>query len=200
MPELLLATGNPNKIKEFKHHLSSLPFNLLDAKSMGLSLDEETGQSYFENACIKAIGLAKKTKRMTLADDSGLELDLLGSRPGIYSARFSKPNASDIENNRYLIEQIHQHGGFKKPVLAKYVCVLVLASKDGVLAQARGEISGQIIEHARGEHGFGYDPHFFVPSINQTLAQASFEIKASIDHRACAFELLLPYLKELLQK
>jgi len=166
----------------------------------GVGEIEEDGKTFAENARKKAIGYAKATGLWTLADDSGLAVDALGGQPGVKSARFSGTKGKDrkvidrknIEKLLALLKNIP-----KEKRSARFVCCLCLASPDRVLAQTQGESEGVIIDKPAGENGFGYDPVFFVPKLNKTVAQLTAEEKNAISHRGNAIRKLKLLLDEL---
>ncbi len=162
---------------------------------------EEDGTTFAENARKKAFGYAKATGLWTIADDSGLVVDALNGEPGVRSARFS----GEKEKNRRLLDHKNMakvlkllEGVPKEKRTAKFVCSLCLASPEGILAKAEGKLEGIINEREVGENGFGYDPIFFVPELNKTVAQLSREEKNAISHRGNAIRKLKPLLDKML--
>lgn len=194
---LLIATGNPGKMREIKAILQPLNCKIVTLLDLGLTLDvKETGETYLENAQIKANAYHKVSDMITLADDSGLEVNALQGAPGIYSARFSpKQNANDADRREYLLEQLKNK---PKPWTAHFHCTAVVALNDQTLINATGRIDGIIIPEERGSGGFGYDPIFYVPEYQATMAQLAPEIKNSISHRAKAISAMIPVLKDIL--
>lgn len=153
----------------------------------------ETESTFLGNACLKATTVAQATGHWAIADDSGLEVDALGGRPGIYSARYG---ATDGERIERLLGEL----GAEQNRQAKFVCALAVASPDGKIALTEvGECSGEILWTPQGENGFGYDPIFYVPSQTQTFAEMDRETKRNISHRGVALRALLPKLIALLQ-
>ena len=200
--KILVASTNPGKLKELREMLGS------DIEWVGLSdfpgiaEIEEDGKTFEENARRKALGYAGATGLWTLADDSGLVVDALGGQPGVNSARFS--GAKD--KNRGLID--HKNIAKLLKLLkvvpqdkrqARFICCLCLASPDKVLIEAQGQVEGIIIHKPRGENGFGYDPVFFVPELDKTVAQLDSDSKNAISHRGKALRKLKPLLLNLLQ-
>lgn len=184
---LVVATGNPGKIPEIQAYLEGLDLELM-LKPDELEI-EETGDTFSENACLKASQVAMATGKWAIADDSGLEVDALDGAPGIYSARYGKTDASRIE--RLLMEL-----GNELNRQARFVCVVAIARPDGSIAlQAEGICSGEILHAPRGSNGFGYDPIFYVPAQHMTFAEMPPEIKHEISHRGQAFKTLLPQLQ-----
>ncbi len=153
----------------------------------------ETESTFLGNACLKAMTVAQATGSWAIADDSGLEVDALDGRPGIYSARYG---ATDPERVQRLLDEL----GGELDRQAKFVCALALARPDGSIALTEvGECLGEILRAPRGENGFGYDPVFYVPSQAQTFAEMDRETKRQISHRGVALSALLPKLKTVLQ-
>lgn len=201
--KILVASTNPGKLTELKAMLDA------DVCWLGLSdFDnitevEEDGQTFAENARKKAFGYAKATGLWTIADDSGLVVDVLGGDPGVKSARFS----SEKKKNRARLD----HKNMKKVLkllkavpkearTARFVCCLCLASPDKILIETKGTVEGFIAESPIGENGFGYDPIFFVPSLNKTTAELTAEEKNAISHRGNAIRNLEPLLNKLLRE
>ena len=195
---LLVASANPGKVREIKAILNSPELTILSAKDAGIAINvAETGQTYEENAWLKADAYQKASGMIVLADDSGLEVDALNGEPGIYSARYAAlPNASDTDRRHYLLEQLQ---GKPQPWPAHFHCTAVLAGPQGHLAVAEGRCDGIIIPEERGTGGFGYDPIFFIPQEAATMAELSEDRKNQISHRARALQALLPELQKLFQ-
>lgn len=212
--KILVATTNPGKIAELRAMLD------LDVQWVGLSdfTDvggiEEDGATFAENARKKALGYAKATGLWTLADDSGLVVDALGGEPGVKSSRFSGEKSrhegesgATGAQDRSLIDHRNMakvlrllKGVPKEARTARFVCCLCLASPERVLIETRGTLEGRIAEKEIGQNGFGYDPIFFVPSLNKTVGQLAREEKNAISHRGKAIRKLKPLLEELLAK
>jgi XTP/dITP diphosphohydrolase len=153
---------------------------------------EETGKTYAENAALKAQAFANASGLLTLADDSGLEVDVLDGAPGIYSARYSpKPQASDADRRAYLLTQLKGH---PQPWKARFCCTIALASPYGHLELVEGICPGEIIPVERGNDGFGYDPVFLLPSLGRTMAELSMQEKNTLSHRARAVLAARPVL------
>jgi XTP/dITP diphosphohydrolase len=200
--KIVVATTNPGKIAELKAMLGANVRWLSLADFKEISEVKEDGHTFVENACKKAIGYAKATGLWTIADDSGLVIDALEGGPGIESARFSGAKGKD----RNLID--HQNiakvlkfleGVPTEKRTARFVCCLCLASPDEILIETKGTLEGLITKKEIGENGFGYDPIFFVPHLNKTVAQLSGEEKNAISHRGNAIRKLKPLLKKLLK-
>jgi XTP/dITP diphosphohydrolase len=186
---LVVATQNPGKLKEFQHHLSDLPWSL---QMMPSDLEvEETGQTFMENARLKASQVAKQLGRWAIADDSGLEVSALNGAPGVYSARYGQDDADRIAR---LLREL----GDTLQRSAQFVCALALAHPDGeIVGQAEGICPGEILYEMQGRGGFGYDPVFYVPAIGLTYAEMSKDQKRDISHRGRAIAALIPQLQKL---
>jgi len=201
---ILVATTNPGKLTEIKAMLGGDVewVGLSDFKSVGEI--KEDGATFAENARKKAFGYAKATGLWTIADDSGLVIDALGGKPGVKSARFAGENLKG--ENRKLID--HRNiakvltllkGIPREKRMARFVCCLCLASPEKVLIETDGTVEGFIMEDEIGENGFGYDPIFFVPALNKTVAQLTTEGKNAISHRGNALRKLKPFLAKILK-
>jgi XTP/dITP diphosphohydrolase len=199
MAKLLIATNNPGKLREYEE--------LLAAEELGLEISHpalecidldvvESGETFEENAALKARAYASASGMPTLADDSGLEVDALGGAPGVRSARYAGPGASDADRYRKLLSTLE---GVPPPDRsARFRCVVALALPDGRLETAAGRCEGHIGYEPRGEHGFGYDPVFVVEgSGGRTMAELPPEVKNRISHRARAFAAAVPMLKAM---
>ncbi|MGD1700866.1 RdgB/HAM1 family non-canonical purine NTP pyrophosphatase [Dapis sp. BLCC M229] len=186
---LVVATGNPGKLQEMQEYLADLNLQL-QLKPKDLEI-EETGETFLANARLKATEVAKFTGEWAIADDSGLAVDALDGRPGIYSARYAPTVAEQIE--RVLTEL-----GDNSNRQAQFVCALVIARPDGTVAlETEGICGGEILYTPRGNGGFGYDPIFYVPAEEKTFAEMSGEMKRSLSHRGQAFKILLPQIKAM---
>lgn len=194
---ILVASNNPKKRRELARILSGLPgLELSTPRDLGLELvPEETGSTFAENARIKALAFSRLVDDLVLGDDSGLEVDALGGRPGVQSARFAGPDADDAANRGRLLEELA--GVPPERRTARFVCVVVLARRGHVLAEERGEVEGRIIENERGGRGFGYDPLFLVPGEGRTFAEIDDARKDALSHRGRALGRLRPYLEAL---
>lgn len=198
-PKLLLASNNPGKLKEFLQIFQTLSFELLTPSEINLSLDiEENGSTYMENAALKVRAFAKASGLLTVADDSGLEVDALGGQPGIYSARYSdSPNASDADRRAFLLKNL---SGKARPWTARFYCTIAICNPSGDIQYSEGICPGEIIPEERGIHGFGYDPIFLIPSLGLTMAELPDYEKNRISHRARAGQAAVPILQSLLTK
>jgi len=198
MPQILIATNNQGKQKEIRSLLKELEFELVTPADLGLNLDvQEDGTTYQENAAKKATAFAQASGLIALADDSGLEVAALDNAPGLYSARYApQTNATDSDRRTYLLEQLKNQ---PKPWIARFRCVVAIATPDGFLELTEGICPGEIIPEERGFHGFGYDPIFLLPATGQTMAELSMEQKNQLSHRALAVISALPILQSLLK-
>ena len=189
MKELILASNNAHKVEEIKSILDD--YKILTLKDIGYYEDIiEDGTTFEENALIKARTIAKYSGKAVIADDSGLSVALLDGRPGVYSARYSEEQTDEKNIEKVLAEL----NGEKSE--AKFVSVIALVRPDGSEVTFRGECHGEIIFEKRGSNGFGYDPIFYVPSLEKTFAELTPEQKNSISHRKESLEKFSKYLKE----
>ncbi|MBP6095969.1 MAG: RdgB/HAM1 family non-canonical purine NTP pyrophosphatase [Methyloversatilis sp.] len=192
---LVLASSNAGKLRELSAMLAPFGIDVVTQTALGVAEAEEPHVTFVENALAKARHAARETGLPALADDSGLCVPALGGRPGVLSARYAGEPKSDIANNAKLIADLHGAGDRS----AHFYCVIVLvrSADDPQPIIADGEWHGEIIEEARGTGGFGYDPHFFVPSLEQTAAELDAELKNTLSHRASAMRHLLSRLQGL---
>lgn len=194
MPDLLLATTNVHKLEEFRTIFAEIPFRLLSPRDLHLDMDvEETGTTFAENAELKAIAYARASGLLSLADDSGLEIDALDGAPGVYSARFAGKAASYEERFRILLERLQGLPAERRT--ARFRCAITVAEPSGYYQTVEGTIEGRIADAPRGENGFGYDPIFLVPELGKTTAELPAELKNSISHRGRAAQKALTLLK-----
>jgi len=188
MRTLLIATTNQHKLEEYRAIFSGLPFRVLSLQDIHLDLDvEETGRTFAENAELKAHAYAKASGLLTLADDSGLEIDALEGAPGVYSARFGGKETSYAERFRIILERLKALP--TELHTARFRCAIALAEPSGSVRIVEGTIEGVIADSPRGEHGFGYDPIFLVPELGKTTAELPPEQKNFISHRGRAAQL-----------
>jgi XTP/dITP diphosphohydrolase len=188
MRALLIATTNRHKLEEFHAMFHALPYELLSLSDVQLNTDvEETGSTFRENSEIKARAYAHATGFLTLAEDSGLEIDALDGAPGIYSARFAGVDTSYEERFRLIFAKLHGLPSARRT--ARFHSVITIAEPSGICQSVEGVIEGVITEEARGTYGFGYDPIFLVPSLGKTAAELLLEHKNQISHRAQAVRL-----------
>ncbi|HWR39006.1 MAG TPA: XTP/dITP diphosphatase [Patescibacteria group bacterium] len=193
MMELVVATRNPGKVKEIEHKLAALPVRVLSLADCGHSGEApETETTFAANAEQKARYYLAVTGRACLADDSGLEVDALRGAPGVYSARYAGENASDADNNRKLLAALADVPAAKRT--ARFRCSLALITPDGKTFRADGAVEGLILDKTRGTGGFGYDPLFFLPELDKTMAELSADEKNRISHRGRALDELATVL------
>ncbi len=197
--QLLIATNNQGKLEEVRALLSGLPLELLTPADLGLELHvPEDGTTYAENAMKKAIAFALRTELVSLADDSGLEVDALGGAPGLYSARYHpKPGATDAERRTYLLENLSDK---PRPWRARFRAAIAIAIPRASVQVVEGECPGEIIPEERGTGGFGYDPIFLISELGRTMAELSMDEKNRLSHRARAIMKARPILEALLKK
>ena len=189
MRHLLLATRNAHKTREFAQILGE-EFSVRDlSQAPDMPAIEETGTTFADNAILKAVGTSRRFGGLVVADDSGLEVDALKGAPGVYSARYAGPDASDSENVALLLRQIESHA-LNGPVTARFRCVLALAEDGKPLGTFDGLVEGTIVGAPRGSSGFGYDPVFQPAGYNKTFAELAAAEKNAISHRANAIRVL----------
>ena len=198
MKKLLIATNNKGKVKELQDLLKDIGLELVTPADMNLNLDvEEDGTTYAENASKKAIAFAHASGLISLADDSGLEVDALDGAPGLYSARYHpKPGANDADRRAYMVENLR---GKLRPWMAHFHATIAIAVPDQDIHIVEGNCYGEIIPEERGIGGFGYDPIFLLPELNKTMAELEMEEKNRLSHRAKAVMNAIPFLKKIYQ-
>jgi XTP/dITP diphosphohydrolase len=185
MAKLLLGTNNQGKVREYMMLLRSLPFELVTLAEQGITtIVSEVGESLEENARLKATVLAEQSQLLTLADDSGLEVDALGGEPGRLSARYAGEGASDSDRVNYLLSRLENVPWPERS--ACFRCIIAVATPSGVVELCSGECQGFITFEPRGEEGFGYDPIFYLPRLDKTMAELPLEIKNQVSHRGQA--------------
>ena len=185
MSKLLLATNNQGKVREYQSLLKGVPFELVTPAQQGINLEvEESGSTFEENARLKALAFARVSGLLTLADDSGLEVDALKGEPGIRSSRYAGEGATDADRVKFLLAKLEHIAPEKRT--AHFICVIALAFPDGQIEICSGKCDGLIISEPRGENGFGYDPIFYFPALKKTMAELPTEIKNQVSHRARA--------------
>ena len=198
MNKLLIATNNKGKVIEFQELLKDLAIQLITPADISLELDvDETGSTYQENASLKAVAFSKASGLISLADDSGLEVDALDGAPGLYSARYGSVDGnklSDAERRKYLIQKL---GDKPRPWKAHFHATIAISEPDGNVQFADGNCFGEIIPEERGDGGFGYDPIFLFPELGQTMAELNMEQKNRLSHRALAVMNTMPILKKM---
>ncbi|MFP5441521.1 MAG: RdgB/HAM1 family non-canonical purine NTP pyrophosphatase [Gammaproteobacteria bacterium] len=194
--KVVLATGNKGKLREMQQVLAPLGFDVVAQSDFNVPEADETGLSFVENAIIKARNASQHTGLPAIADDSGLEVDALDGAPGIYSARYAGVGAGDAANNAKLLAELAQRGA--RDATARFQCVLVFMrhAQDPVPVIAQGSWEGTILDAPRGDHGFGYDPLFFVDSENCSSAELPPERKNALSHRGRALRQLAALLRD----
>ncbi len=185
--KLLLATTNKGKVREYKNLLKDIPFRLVSLADEGITTSvDETGKTFKENAGLKARTIAAESRLLTLADDSGIEVDALDGEPGVLSARYAGDNATDAERTEYLLSRMKDVPEGKRT--ARFRCVIAVAEPDGETMYFDGVCEGIVPFEPAGELGFGYDPVLFIPEFGKTIAELGPEVKNRISHRAKAAE------------
>jgi XTP/dITP diphosphohydrolase len=206
MLDLLIASNNPGKLREIQSILADLPsgwhsawLKLLQPVDIGLHLDvQEDGQTYAENAALKARAFCHASQLVTLADDSGLEVDALSGQPGLHSARYApQPGATDADRRAYLLHNLQGH---PRPWTARFRCTVAISTPAGELYYTEGICPGEIIDQERGQNGFGYDPVFLLPELGLTMAELSMSEKNRLSHRARAVQAALPLLEKIFKE
>jgi XTP/dITP diphosphohydrolase len=196
--KLIVATWNSGKVREFSRMLSEMPFEVVGLDDLGITLEvEETGSTFEENAVLKARAYARESGELTLADDSGLEVDSLNGEPGVLSARYGGEGLDDEGRVQLVLDKMKHLAGWERT--ARFVAVLALVGDevpDGVVT-SKGVMEGAIMHEPIGENGFGYDPVFWLASHAKTTAQLTGEEKDIISHRGAALRGLTPTLESL---
>ena len=183
--KLLVATNNSGKLKEYNVLLEGIPFTLVSLAQAGIEADvEETGSTFEQNATLKASEYCAMSSLITLADDSGLDVDALGGEPGIMSARYAGQGATDEDRINYLLAKIKGVPWEKRT--ARFKCVIAIAIPGQDIQLCYGTCDGYITYAPKGTNGFGYDPIFYLPEIDKTMAELTFEEKNSVSHRSKA--------------
>lgn len=195
---LLIATGNEGKFAEISHEFAEFPVKCISLKECPQVEEcEETESSFEGNAKLKARYYAEKFHFLTLADDSGLEVDALNGAPGVFSARFAGEPCDDKANNEKLVRELT--GVSQQQRTARFRCAMALADENGkILVTTEGTIEGEIIDNPIGENGFGYDPHFLVPELGKTTAEIPREEKNKISHRGKATRKMKEKIEEVI--
>lgn len=194
--KLLVATHNRGKVGEYADMLADFELEWLTLSDVGVTMDvEETGSTFLENGRLKAIAYAKETGLLTLAEDSGLEVDALGGEPGIYTARYGGEGLSHADRYRHLLANMEG----KTNRAARFRCVIVLCDENGrEIGHSNGICEGSIATEPMGDGGFGYDPVFYLPQHGQTMAQVPAATKHQISHRGQALQAIMPTLRDWL--
>ena len=187
MKSSILASNNKDKVKEFKEILKG--YDIISMKEAGIDVDiEENGTTFEENALIKARAIMKLTGQITMADDSGLEIDYLNKAPGVYSARFMGHDTSYDIKNKALIQKLEGVKGSDRS--GRFVCAIAVCFPDGREIVKRGTMEGLIAEEIKGDNGFGYDPIVYLPEYGKTSGELAPEEKNKISHRGKALALI----------
>jgi XTP/dITP diphosphohydrolase len=190
---VLMATANEGKIKELKRILGREGLDVAGLGRLAASEDIETGSTFAENALLKARYYHNRSGLPTIADDSGLEVDALGGAPGIYSARYGGPRATDRDRTAKLLAALKDVPDERRG--ARFVCAAAIVWGGGEQVFV-DEVRGSILDEPRGHNGFGYDPVFYYPSLNRSFAELTLDEKAEVDHRGRAFRRLVRWLNE----
>jgi XTP/dITP diphosphohydrolase len=191
--QLLVATTNPNKVREIRGILSDIDVELVDLGAFpAVAEPQETGTTFAENARAKAMHYSSHLGVVAVAEDSGFVVDALGGDPGIHSARYGGVSTTYPEKFAILYGRLRALQALDSP--ARFVCALAVARGERVLFEARGTIEGRVADTPRGDQGFGYDPMFFFPPLGRTLAELNDREKAMVSHRGNAFRQLREYL------
>jgi XTP/dITP diphosphohydrolase len=197
LQEIVVATENPGKLREIEDALQGMEVRLVSLMELSpMPSIEEDGKTFRENALKKARVVAKRTGRLTIADDSGLEVDCLQGAPGVRSARFAGEGASDAENNRRLLRLLEGVPSSQRG--ATFRCVIAVVSPEGKEAWVEGACRGVIGDTERGGQGFGYDPLFLLPELGKTLAELPLEAKNRVSHRGRALAALKEALSDFI--
>jgi XTP/dITP diphosphohydrolase len=197
MQKLLVATHNQGKVREYRELLADLDLEVTNLDAVGITHDvEETGSTFAENAILKARTYASLSGLLTWSDDSGLEVDALDGRPGVYSARYGGPGLNERDRYLLLLDELRAHP--RQNWTARFRCVVALALPDGQLYTVDDTLEGLITDQPAGEYGFGYDPIFYLPDHQATLAQLLPATKNEISHRAKAARQAKQLLRQLL--
>ena len=195
--KIFLATKNPGKISEFKEILSELHVDLLTCNDLEIPDVEETGTTFVENAILKAKSASETTKLPSIADDSGIEVDFLKGRPGVWSARYAGINATNDENNLKLLSELQGVAENERGACYRCVIVFMRFHNDPFPFIAQDSWKGSILQYQRGSNGFGYDPIFYYPKLKKTFGELNPVIKHEISHRNLAFKKLRTKIKKI---
>ena len=193
--KIYICSSNPGKLREIVLAAEGSGFDIQPLPALqNLAPPEETGSTFEENASQKAIYYSHFTSEIVLADDSGLEVDSLYGAPGVLSARYSGPDATDEDNNNMLLRNL----GHTTARSARFICVVALARDRKVLVTARGSVEGEILRAPQGSHGFGYDPLFFYPPLHRSFAELTADEKLAVSHRGKALRALFAKMQSQL--
>ncbi len=194
MRKILIATHNAGKLREFSSMFARTPYELVSLSDVGIDVDvDETGSTYSENATLKAVAYAKLSGLPTLADDSGLEVDGLDGEPGVRSARYAGHDATDDVRIAFLLQKLNNI--LRDRWTARFRCIIALTRPDRPVELYEGRCEGVITDRPRGASGFGYDPLFYIPEMNRTMAELSFDEKNRVSHRGRASESVIEALR-----
>ena len=191
--KIVLASLNPGKLKEFRDLFKDLDIELISQKDLNIAAASEPYSTFMENALGKARQASELSGLPSIADDSGICVDALNGAPGIHSARFSGPNATDEQNNQHLLNVLKGNANRKAKYYFSLVYIRHINDPEPIIAS--GSWLGEIIDEPRGSHGFGYDPYFYIPAYGKTVAELEPELKNKISHRALAMQELLQKIK-----
>ncbi|MYD52307.1 MAG: XTP/dITP diphosphatase [Dehalococcoidia bacterium] len=192
--KILIATHNAGKLREFSSMFARTPFELVSLSDLGIDVDvDETGVTYAENATLKAEAYARLSGLPTLADDSGLEVDGLDGEPGVRSARYAGEDATDDDRIAFLLQKLNNIP--KEMWTARFRCVIALTRPDAPVELYEGRCEGVITDRPRGASGFGYDPLFYIPDMDRTMAELSFDEKNRVSHRGRASQSVIAALR-----
>jgi XTP/dITP diphosphohydrolase len=197
MSKLLIASNNQGKLLEIKALLADMDVELLTPVQLHINIEvDEVGKTYAENAALKGRAFAHVSGLLTLADDTGLEVDALNGLPGLRSARFApQSDATDANRRAYLLARLQ---GMPRPWLARFRCTVAIVAPSGKARFMEGVCEGEITPQERGRHGFGYDPIFMITGLNRTMAELSMDEKNRLSHRSNAVRAARPILEDLL--
>jgi len=191
---LVVATSNRDKVREIRQFLDGIPFELITLDEWpDLIAPEETGRTFEENARAKALYYAKGTGELTVAEDSGIEIDALDGAPGVVSARYGGVNLTYPQKFAVIYDALRARRATESP--ARFVCALALAKDGRVMFETRGTVEGRVAPEPKGAGGFGYDPIFFYPPYGRTLGEATADQKSAVSHRGEAFRALRRFLE-----
>lgn len=194
MQRLLVATTNQDKLREIRSLLSDVPVELVTLRDLApIDEPDETGLTFAENARLKAFYYAARSGVITVAEDSGLSIDALNGEPGVYSARFLRPDASYPERFAEIFRRLGDTRAQGRA--ARFVCAVAVVQGDRILFETTGVVEGEIADAARGDRGFGYDPIFYYPPYACTLSEVTEEQKLAVAHRGQAFRALAAWLR-----
>ena len=193
MIDIVFATSNEDKLKEIREILSGSQYNIITMKQLGIDTQiEENGNTFYENAVKKAVGIMKLTGKSALADDSGIEIDFLNKKPGVHSAMFLGADTPYSFRNSEILKML-KDVPFEKRT-ARFICVIAYASTNGNIITSEGIFEGHIAYEPKGENGFGYDPIFYVEEYGMTSAEMSTDFKNAISHRGKALKIMVDKL------